>query len=191
MLHHKTSTTATTLTHAIHARKSWRSGISTILLGWRATRVGPGRYPQHTRADFGPEAVGGSVHMHCTSPSNKPPGRVKSRMVAEQAVPEQFFTRAAIRSTAESLATLESKTQRHWFEEQMTLPVESRRALCRERRAVEVFHAVCPTEGVTSWVTVHEEDHEEGDHQRGFVTLEHTNLKAPPEGLGSKERSTV
>ena len=66
--------------------------------------------PQYTRADFGPEAVGSSVHMHCTSPSNKPHGRVKSRMVAELAVPEQFLTRAAIRSTAESLATLESKT---------------------------------------------------------------------------------
>ena len=43
----------------------------------------------------------------------------------------------------------------------MTLPVESHRALCRERLAVEVFHAACPTQGVTSWVTVHEDDHKE------------------------------
>ena len=44
--------------------------------------MGPGRYPQYTRADFGPEAVGSSVHKHYTSPNVKPYGRVKSRMVA-------------------------------------------------------------------------------------------------------------
>ena len=31
-------------------------------LGLGATRVGPGQYPQYTRADFGKEAVGGSLH---------------------------------------------------------------------------------------------------------------------------------
>ena len=45
--------------------------------------MGPGRYPQYTRADFGPEAVGSSNHKHDTSPNVKPFGRVKSRMVAE------------------------------------------------------------------------------------------------------------
>ena len=45
--------------------------------------MGPGQYPQCTRADFGPEAVGGSVHKHNTSPNVKPYGRVKSPMVAE------------------------------------------------------------------------------------------------------------
>ena len=41
------------------------------------TRVGPGQYPQYTRADFGLEAVGSSVHKHHTSPNVKPHGRVK------------------------------------------------------------------------------------------------------------------
>ena len=41
--------------------------------------MGPGQYPQYTRADFGPEAVGSSVHKHHTSPNVKPYGRVKSR----------------------------------------------------------------------------------------------------------------
>ena len=45
--------------------------------------MGPGQYPQYTRADFGPEAVGSSVHKHNTRPNDKPHGRVKSRMVAE------------------------------------------------------------------------------------------------------------
>ena len=45
--------------------------------------MGPGQYPQHTRADFGPEAVGSSVHKHQTSPNVKPHGRVKSHMEAE------------------------------------------------------------------------------------------------------------
>ena len=46
--------------------------------------MGPGRYPQYTLADFGPEAVGSSIHKRYTSPNDKPHGRVKSRMVAEQ-----------------------------------------------------------------------------------------------------------
>ena len=45
--------------------------------------MGPDQYPQYTRADFGPEAVGSSVHKHHTSPNDKPNGRLKSRMVAE------------------------------------------------------------------------------------------------------------
>ena len=45
--------------------------------------MGPGQYPQYTRADFGPEAVGSSVHKHYTSPNDKPHGRVKSCKVAE------------------------------------------------------------------------------------------------------------
>ena len=47
------------------------------------TRVGPGQYPQYTRADFGPEAVGSSIRIRHTSPNVKPFGRVKSCMVAE------------------------------------------------------------------------------------------------------------
>ena len=45
--------------------------------------MGPGQYPQYTRANFGPEAVGSSVHKHYRSPNDKPNARVKSRMVAE------------------------------------------------------------------------------------------------------------
>ena len=45
--------------------------------------MGPGQYPQYIRADLGPEAVGSSVLKHCTSPNDKPNGRVKSCMVAE------------------------------------------------------------------------------------------------------------
>ena len=45
--------------------------------------MGPGRYPQYTRADLGPEAMGSSNHKHIKSPNVKPYGRVKSRMVAE------------------------------------------------------------------------------------------------------------
>ena len=45
--------------------------------------MGPGRYPQYTRADFGPEAVGSSVHNHYTSPKVKPYGRVQSRKIAK------------------------------------------------------------------------------------------------------------
>ena len=48
--------------------------------------MGPGQYPQYTLADFGPEAVGGSVHKHYTSPNVEPHGRVKSRMVVEPGV---------------------------------------------------------------------------------------------------------
>ena len=44
--------------------------------------MGPGRYPQYTRADFGPEAVGSSNHKHDTSPNVKPFGRVKSRIIS-------------------------------------------------------------------------------------------------------------
>ena len=46
------------------------------------TRVGPGRYPQYTRADFGPEAVGSSNHRRYTSPTNTTHGRLKSRTFA-------------------------------------------------------------------------------------------------------------
>ena len=42
--------------------------------------MGPGQYPQYTRADFGPEAVGSSVRKHYTSPNVRPYGRVKSRI---------------------------------------------------------------------------------------------------------------
>ena len=40
--------------------------------------MGPGQYPQYTRADIGPDAVGCSIHTRCTSPNVKPYGRVKS-----------------------------------------------------------------------------------------------------------------
>ena len=56
--------------------------------------MGPCLNPQHTRADFGPEAVGSSVHKHYTSPINIPYGRVKSRMVAELCLKPQH---AAVR----------------------------------------------------------------------------------------------
>ena len=45
--------------YSSNVRKAWRSGTSTILPGWRATRVGPGLHPQYTRAQFAGEAVGG------------------------------------------------------------------------------------------------------------------------------------
>ena len=44
------------------------SGTSTILLGWRATRVGPGWHPKYTRADFGQEAVGGLSNPRANDP---------------------------------------------------------------------------------------------------------------------------
>ena len=72
--------------------------------------MGPGQYPQYTRADFGLEAVGGSIHTRYTSPNVKPYGRVKSRMVAEPqihgrshhhaAVARQFDDGTLVRKTA-------------------------------------------------------------------------------------------
>ena len=50
------------------------------------TRVGPSRYPQYTRADFGPEAVGSSIHIRYTSLNVNQHGTVKSRMVAERQI---------------------------------------------------------------------------------------------------------
>ena len=50
--------TFTTVNNPLH-KTTTRAGAlvtSTILPGWRATRVGPGQYPQHTRA---PKMVGG------------------------------------------------------------------------------------------------------------------------------------
>ena len=58
--------------------------------------MGPGRYPQYTRADFGPEAVGSSNHRHITSPSVKPYGRVKFRMVAEPQIHGRSHHHAAV-----------------------------------------------------------------------------------------------
>ena len=46
--------------------------------------MGPGRCPQYTRADFGPEAVGSSNHKHVTLPNVKPCGRVKSRIFVQK-----------------------------------------------------------------------------------------------------------
>ena len=69
--------------HTNHAHKSWRSGSSIILPGWRCHTGGPGRYPQYTRADFGPEAVGSSYTKHHKSPINTLHGKEMSRMVAE------------------------------------------------------------------------------------------------------------
>ena len=60
--------------------------------------MGPGRYPQYTRADFGPEAVGRSNHKHITSPNVQPYGMVKSRMVAEP------WVKPLSRSCAEKLS---------------------------------------------------------------------------------------
>ena len=51
-----------------HVRKSWRSDNPIILPGWGATRVGPGQYPQYTRAPFGEEAVGSSPHRDHRTP---------------------------------------------------------------------------------------------------------------------------
>ena len=62
-------------TDRMHVRKSWRSGTSTTLPGWRATRVGPGQYPQYTRALYGGEAVGSSpseTTEHTSVTSNEP-----------------------------------------------------------------------------------------------------------------------
>ena len=61
-------------THQVHALTS-----PTSCLDGSVTR-GPGRYPQYTRADFGPEAVCSSNHRHIMSPNVEPCGRVKSRM---------------------------------------------------------------------------------------------------------------
>ena len=74
-----------TSTETMHARAGALMFPSSCLDGG-ITRVGPGQYPQYTRADFGPEAVGSSNHKQDTSPNVKPFGRVKSRMVAEPAV---------------------------------------------------------------------------------------------------------
>ena len=79
-LHHKTSGhrhvhVREVHTDRMHVRKSWRSGTSTILPGWRATRVGPGQYPQYTRALYGGEAVGSSpseTTEHTCVTSNEP-----------------------------------------------------------------------------------------------------------------------
>ena len=49
---------------------------SVILPGWER-HVGAGQYPQYHRADFGPEAVGSSIHIRYTSPNVQPYGRVK------------------------------------------------------------------------------------------------------------------
>ena len=46
--------------------------------------MGPSQSSQYTRVDFGPEALGSSIHTRFTSPNVKPYGRVKSRMVAER-----------------------------------------------------------------------------------------------------------
>ena len=40
--------------------------------------MGPSQYSQYTRADFGPEALGSSIHTRFTSPNVKTYGRVKS-----------------------------------------------------------------------------------------------------------------
>ena len=181
--------------------------------------MGPGQYPQYTRAWFAREAVGSS-QINPTAPTHKPNrlhGTGKPRMVAERTVQEpetepeaeslddeQFLVRAACGPTAESLASLEGKTHQQWFGEQMTLPVESHRALYGERSADEVFYAVCPTKGEAIQVTVYENDHKEEILQSDDETMKKEiinedstlmsivpNLKAPSEGFGSKERRTV
>ena len=89
--------TATTCTTTQTARE--RAGALTFpssCLNGGVTRVGPGRYPQYTRADFGPEAVGSSNHKHITSPINTTHGKVKSRMVAEPQIHERNPHHAAV-----------------------------------------------------------------------------------------------
>ena len=66
-----------------HKVRSSRLSARNLPLDAGVARVGPGQYPQYTRADFGLEALGSSAHKHHTSPNDKPHGRVKSRMVAE------------------------------------------------------------------------------------------------------------
>ena len=83
------------------------------------------------------------------------------------------------------------------------LSVKPCRALCRKCVADEVFYTACPTEGETSWITMHEDDHKEEILQsddetvkKGIIdessTLVNTiaSLKAPPEKFGSKYRVT-
>ena len=69
---HRTRPTATTCTTTQTARE--RAGaltFSSSCLDGSVTRVGPGRYPQCTRADFGPEAVGSSLALQHTTMSTR------------------------------------------------------------------------------------------------------------------------
>ena len=62
------SYTQSTTTHA-------RAGALVLLpscLDESISRVGPGQYPQYTRAPFGEEAVGSSQHMHHRAPQAQP-----------------------------------------------------------------------------------------------------------------------
>ena len=51
-------------TTALHELALW---WFTTLPGWSITRVGPSQHPQYTRADFGQQAVGGSLTASTTS----------------------------------------------------------------------------------------------------------------------------
>ena len=68
--------------------------------------MGPGRYPQYTRADFGPEAVGISNHKHDTSPNVKPFGRVKSRKIPKSECPD-IWIRLPRHKWPKSLSSIE------------------------------------------------------------------------------------
>ena len=57
-----TTTYTTTRPPALTYERAGALAPSPPCLGGGATRVGPGQYPQYTRADFGQEAVDSSLH---------------------------------------------------------------------------------------------------------------------------------